>query len=98
MRPEMTGDTAKGRSISVVRRLLPGNLNFEMAQAAAMPKTTLAGTTIATVSSVSRIAARASGSLTAARKYAPPFAERLREHDHDRQDEEAGEERGAPRP
>jgi hypothetical protein len=63
----MTGETANGRSISVVRRLFPGNLNFAIAQAAATPKTTLAGTTIATVRSVSRIAERASGSRMAAR-------------------------------
>src|SRR5580658_8750988 len=69
----MTGDTAKGRSISVVRRLFPRNRNFAMAQAAAIPNTTLAGTTIATVRSVSRIAARASGSRMVARKKAPPL-------------------------
>ena len=69
----MTGETANGRSISVVRRLFPGNLNLAIAQAAAMPKATFAGTTIATVRSVSRMAARASGSRTAARKYPAPL-------------------------
>ncbi len=48
--------------MSVVSRLFPANLNLAIAQAAQMPKRTLAGTAMATVSSVSRIAARASGS------------------------------------
>lgn len=61
----MTGDTAKGKSISVIKRLLPRNLNFEMAQAAQTPKTRFAGTTIAAVISVRRIAAMASGSFSA---------------------------------
>src|SRR3984957_14758494 len=69
----MRGDTANGRAISVVSRLLPRKRNFAIAQAAAMLKTTLAGTTIATVRSVSLIAERASGSLIVLRKKAPPF-------------------------
>ena len=34
----MTGETEKGRSIKVISKLLPGNSNLAMAQAAAMPK------------------------------------------------------------
>src|SRR5271165_1678730 len=70
----MTGDTANGRSISVVRTLFPGNLNFAIAQAAATPNATLAGTTIATVSSVSLIEASALGSAIDARKWPAPLA------------------------
>ena len=61
----MTGDTAKGRSISVVRALFPGKSNFAMHHAAATPKTRLSGTAIAAVSSVSFRAERAIGSRTA---------------------------------
>ena len=35
----MTGDTEKGRSISVIRKALPLNSNLAIAQAAATPKT-----------------------------------------------------------
>jgi hypothetical protein len=66
----MTGDTAKGRSISVISALLPRKSNFAIAQAAAMPKIMLSGTVIAATNSVSCTAASASGSETAA-KYAP---------------------------
>src|ERR1700677_1847426 len=69
MSPEMTGETAKGRSIRVMRRLLPRKENFAIAQAAATPKITLAGTAIAAVSSVSRMAAKASA-LAKDAKYA----------------------------
>ena len=44
--PAITGETLKGRSISVISRLLPTNWNLAMAQAAATPKTVLIGTTI----------------------------------------------------
>jgi hypothetical protein len=54
----------------VIRTLLPRNWNFAIAQAAASPKSTLAGTEIAAVSSVSQMAARASLSVNAA-KYVP---------------------------
>ena len=37
--PEITGETPKGRSMSVMSAFLPGNSNFAMAQAAATPKT-----------------------------------------------------------
>ena len=43
----MTGDTANGRSISVVSRFLPRNSNFAIAQAAESPNTRLAGTAMA---------------------------------------------------
>ena len=42
--PEITGETANGRSISVISRLLPRKSNLAMAQAAATPKTRLSGT------------------------------------------------------
>ena len=60
--PETTGDTEKGRSISVVRKALPGNSYLAIAQAAATPKTRLSGTAMAATSSVSRIAESVSGS------------------------------------
>ena len=50
--PEITGDTANGRSISVVSRFLPGKSNFAIAQPAHTPNTRLAGTAIAAASSV----------------------------------------------
>ena len=64
--PEMTGDTEKGRSISVISKLLPWNSNLVIAQAEATPKTRLSGTAIAAVSNVNSIAANASGSVIAA--------------------------------
>ena len=60
--PEITGDTANGRSIRVISRFLPRNSNFAMHQAAATPKTRLSGTAIAAMSSVSFAALSASGS------------------------------------
>src|SRR4051794_2528463 len=73
MRPEMTGETANGRSISVVSTLLPPKLNLEIHHAAATPNTRFAGTEIAAVNNVRRIEASASGSLNAL-KYTPnPF-------------------------
>ena len=72
--PEITGDTAKGRSMSVSSVPLPGNWNFAIAQLAARPKARFSGTAMAAVSSVSRIAAHASGSRRAV-TYAPrPFS------------------------
>jgi hypothetical protein len=67
MRPETTGETAKGRSIAVTRSALPRNSNLAIAQAAATPKAALAGTEIAATSSVRRIAASAIGSEIAAK-------------------------------
>ena len=44
-----------GKSINVIRRLLPTNWNLAMAQAAATPKSVLSGTTIsATISAWAR--------------------------------------------
>ena len=72
-RPEITGLTENGRSISEIRNVLPGNSNLVIAQAAITPNTRLRLTEIAATSSVSRIADSASGSVSA-EKYAPtPF-------------------------
>ncbi len=65
--PEITGDTANGRSISVISTLLPRNSNLAMAQAAATPNTRFAGTAMAATSRVSCMAATASGSVSAAK-------------------------------
>jgi hypothetical protein len=62
----MTGDTEKGRSMSVSSALLPGKRYFEMSHDAATPKTTLSGTEMPAVSSVSLMAASVSGSVMAA--------------------------------
>ena len=63
--PEMTGLTENGRSISVIRKVLPVKSNLAMAQAAITPNTRLRVTEIAAISSVSRIADSASGSASA---------------------------------
>src|ERR1700722_6341444 len=63
MRPEMTGETAKGKSTSVNKRLRPVNWYLAMAQAAATPKMVLSGTAMTVVSSVSLIAAQMLGSV-----------------------------------
>ena len=60
--PATTGETEKGKSISVTKRLLPGKENFAIDQAAARPKTRLAGTAMAATIKVSFTAAMASGS------------------------------------
>src|SRR5262245_56960719 len=72
--PEMTGETLKGTSMSVVRRCLPRNSNFAIAHAAASPKIRFSGTAIAAVVSVRRIACRETGSPTAERYAAIPFS------------------------
>jgi hypothetical protein len=61
----MTGETENGKSINVSKKLLPRNSNFAIAQEAATPKIKLAGTAIAAVINVKRIADSASGSLIA---------------------------------
>ena len=61
-RPEITGDTENGRSISVISALLPGKRYFEISHEAVTPKTTFSGTETSAVNTVSRIAARVSGS------------------------------------
>ena len=65
--PEITGDTANGRSISVISSCFPRNWNLPIAHAAATPKRRFAGTAIAAAVSVSVSAAIASGSLIAVR-------------------------------
>ena len=62
-----SGETEKGRSISVISNRFPRNSNFEIAHAAAIPKTVFTGTQIAAASRVRRIEASATGSDTAAR-------------------------------
>ena len=62
-----TGLTEKGRSISVIRKLLPLNSNLAIAQAAQRPKARFNGTAMAATRSVRRIAAIVSGSTTAMR-------------------------------
>ncbi len=64
--PAMTGDTAKGRSMSVISAFLPRKSNFAMAQDAARPNARFAGTATAAVSSVRRRAFMAIGSRIAA--------------------------------
>jgi len=73
MSPETTGDTASGRSISVMRMLLPRNSNLAIHHAAVMPKTVFNGTTMAAVVSVSRMAARVSGSAKLEKYATHPF-------------------------
>jgi len=62
--PEMTGDTANGRSMSVTRADRPGKSNFPIAHAAPSPNAMFTGTATATTTSVSRRADRVSGSVT----------------------------------
>src|SRR5690606_32223657 len=64
--PTTTGEMAKGMSISEISSGLQRNSNLGSAQAAGTPKTRLIGRTNRTTSSDRRIAARASGWLTAA--------------------------------
>ena len=71
---------------------MPLNSNLAIAQAAARPKTRLSGTAIAATSSVSRIAASASGSPKRREIGAEPVAERLDEDDDQRQQQEEREE------
>ena len=63
----MTGDTANGRSISVISNCFPRNWNLPIAHAAATPKTRFAGTAMAAAVNVSVSAATASGSEIALR-------------------------------
>ena len=65
--PEMTGETAKGRSMRVMSTFLPRNSNLEMHQAAAIPNTRFTGTAMPAMSRVSLAALRASGSRIASR-------------------------------
>ncbi|MNC98027.1 hypothetical protein D3C83_158720 [compost metagenome] len=65
IKPDTTGDTANGRSISVTRKALPLKSNLAIAHAAATPKTRLAGTAIAATSRVSCSADVVSGMASA---------------------------------
>ena len=58
MRPAMTGETEKGRSISAIKRDRPLNRNFVTDHAAASPKTILRGITVAAIPVLSRIELR----------------------------------------
>src|SRR5471030_2320310 len=69
-----TGDTEKGKSIKVTRKVLPEKSNLAMDQAAAMPNTVLSGTAMAATVSDSRTAARLSGSTMASQKAVKPLA------------------------
>jgi hypothetical protein len=62
----MTGLTENGKSINVIRKVLPRKSNLAIAQAAITPNTRLSVTEIAATSSVSLIADSASGSASAA--------------------------------
>ncbi len=62
--PATTGDTANGRSMSVMSSVLPRNSNLAMAQAAARPKTRFSATEMTATSSVRRMADSASGSVS----------------------------------
>ena len=65
--PEITGETASGRSMSVISTLLPRNSNLAIAHAAASPKMVLTGTTMSAVIRVRRMAAVVSGSAKVCR-------------------------------
>src|ERR1035437_569257 len=69
-RPEITGLTENGKSISEIRKVLPRKSNLAIPQAATKPNTRLRLTEIAATNSVSLIADSASGSDSAG-KYAP---------------------------
>ena len=66
MRPETTGDTENGRSMSVTSTDLKRKSNLAIAQLAASPMTILSGTAIAATVSVSFSADSASGAVIAA--------------------------------
>src|SRR4051794_1563365 len=68
-RPEITGLTENGRSISEIRMVLPENSNLVIAHAAITPNTRLRLTEIAATASVKRIADSAS-ELVSVEKYA----------------------------
>ena len=92
--PEMTGETANGRSISVMSRFVPGNRNFAIAQPAAHAEDQIRGHgdrggRAASASS----AASASGSTIASGIRAHARCERLDEDHRQRQHEEQPEER-----
>ena len=85
--PEMTGETANGRSMSVISSCLPRNWNLPIAHAAQTPKMRFAGTAMAAAVSVSVSAAIASGSLIAVDVRRPSEPECFREHGGERDGE-----------
>ena len=97
-RPETTGETENGRSISVISRLLPRNSNLAIAQAADKPKTRLSGTAMAATRSVRRIADCVSGvgESWRRRRRAPrrsASAKTAKQRQHEEQRQEATDER-----
>ena len=92
IRPDITGETVKGKSISVVRTFLPTNSNLAIAQDAATPNSMLSGTAIAAVISVSWMAARSV--VFGDRREVNPqsLLKSLGEDHHQRQKEEKREE------
>ncbi len=62
--PEITGDTANGRSISVIKMFLPGKSNLVIAHAAATPKMQFIGTEIPAAMNVSLMALNVNGSAS----------------------------------
>ncbi len=90
--PEITGETANGRSISVVSRFLPRKSNCAIAHDAARPKTMLSGTAIAAVSSV-KLDRGARLGIGNRREVKPDaLVERLGEDRDQRDDQEQAEE------
>ena len=92
----MTGDTANGRSMSVIKVLLPRNWNLAIAQAAATPNTRLRGT---------RSRRHQQGELDRRPRHgigdggevcADAFGEGLDEYREQRQHQEQAEEQRAP--
>src|SRR5258706_6043245 len=67
IKPATTGETEKGRSIKVIRKVLPRNSNLAIAHAAAKPNTTFIGTLMTATSKVRRIADIESASVNDAR-------------------------------
>ena len=90
--PEITGEIASGRSMSVMRMLLPRNSNLAMAQAAASPNTVLIGTTTAAVMSVRRIGGGRVRVGEAVQVGGDPPGERHGEHRGERGEQQRGEE------
>ena len=57
IKPEITGDTEKGKSINVIKKSFPRKSKRVIAHAAATPKMVFSGTVINAVNNVKRIAA-----------------------------------------
>ena len=77
-RPEMTGDTANGRSINVTSSGVPGTWKRAIAHAAAMPNVDVQRHAERGQDAVSHSARRASGSVIDAQYAVEPLGERLR--------------------